>query len=71
MSGGELQSLRAVLRVHEQKHGCEVLYAQGHIQDAAESLAEIVNNANDAVRTNKLITDWITGELQCRSLVSI
>lgn len=60
------QSLHAVLRAHEQKLGCEALYAQGHIKDAAVSLRKIANTPNEAVRTNDLIARWITGEFRCR-----
>lgn len=64
----DIDSLLAVLRAQEQRHRCEVLYAQGRINDAAETLVEILNTANEAVRTNELIITWLTGELQWRTL---
>ena len=54
-----------ILRVHEQKHRCEALYAEGRIIDAAVSLLEIANTVSDDVKTNKLIMDWLAGELLC------
>ena len=53
---------------HSQKHQCESLYAQGQIHGAAECLLQILNAANEDVRANKLIMDWLSGEFRCRAL---
>ena len=55
-----------ILRVHERKHHCEALYAEGRIIAAAESLLEITNGLSEEVRANKLLMDWLAGEFQCR-----
>jgi len=52
----------------EQMHQFESLYAQGPIQGAAECLLEIANTVDDGVRANKLIMDWLSGELWRRAL---
>lgn len=61
-----LESLGTVLRAHELRHHCEILYGQDRMNDAFLSLLEIVNTANEAVRASKFIMDWGTGEfLSC------
>ena len=55
-----------ILRVHERKHHCETLYAEGRIVAAAESLLEVTNDLSEGVRANKLLMDWLTGECRCR-----
>ena len=52
----------------EQMHQCEFLYAHGRTQAAAECLLEIANTVDDDVRVNKLIMDWLSGELGRRAL---
>ena len=52
-------NLAQLLHAHEQKHQCEVLYADGRIVDAAISLLEITNTMSEQVKTNKLIMDWL------------
>lgn len=44
------------------KHQCEVLYAQGRINDAVQSLVQITNTASESVIADKLVADWLTGE---------
>ena len=61
-------SLIKINCVHEQKHQCESLYAQGHIGDATECLLKIMNTIDDDVRENKLLMDWLSGEFWCRAL---
>lgn len=50
------------------KHQCESLYAQGHINDAVGSLLEMEHTIDEGVRANKLIIDWLAGELRCRAV---
>jgi predicted RNase H-like nuclease (RuvC/YqgF family) len=57
-------SLIRISRAHEQKHQCELLYAQGRIYDAAESLLQMTNTVNDDMRGDKLIFDWLAGEFR-------
>ena len=57
------QLLVQILRAHGQEHRCEALYTQHRRIDAAESLLEIVNTVSEAVRANKLVMDWIFGEI--------
>ena len=57
-----MDDLAHIIRVHEQKHQCETLYAEGHIIGAAVSLLQIKNTASAAVRGYAFITDWISGE---------
>ncbi|KAF8448832.1 WD40-repeat-containing domain protein [Boletus edulis BED1] len=52
-------SLIQIIRVHEQKHQCEVLYAEGHIIDAAASLLELANTISEDARANELIMNWL------------
>lgn len=66
----KIRSLRTVLHAHEQKQECEDLYARGHIYDAAKSLIELSSIADEAVRTNKCIRTWLTGEFQYRTSTS-
>ena len=48
--------------MHEQRHQCELLYAQGRIHDAAESFLEIANTINDDMRGDGFIFNWLAGE---------
>ena len=57
-----MANLAQLVRVHEQKHQCEVFYAEGHIVDAVASLLEIKNTAREAIRGYTFITDWLAGE---------
>ena len=43
-------------------HQCEALYGQGRIFDAAELFLEMENSANEDVKADKLIVDWMGGE---------
>ena len=52
-----------MLHVHEQKHQCETLYADGRTVDAAVSLLEITNTMSEEVRANKLIMLWLASKL--------
>ena len=49
-------------------HQCELLYGQGRIYDAAESLREIESTVNEDVRGNKFIFEWLAGEFRHRAL---
>lgn len=57
-----------MLSVHEQKHRCEALYAEGRIVDAASSLLEFIGTTSEVGKADKVIVDWISGEFSCRSL---
>ncbi|KAF8548009.1 hypothetical protein OG21DRAFT_1516754 [Imleria badia] len=54
-------NLDHILRLHERKHQCEVLYAQGRMYDSVELLLEITSTITDEVRANKLIIEWLSG----------
>ena len=57
-------SLTKILRVYQQKHQCETLYADGCIMAAAQLFFEIVRTASDSVKVDTIITDWISGEFR-------
>jgi len=46
---------------------CKVLCANGHINDAVQSLTEVTNTASEAVRANKSIADRLAGQFHCRT----
>ncbi|KAF8548148.1 WD40 repeat-like protein [Imleria badia] len=48
-----------IVGAHEQGHKCEALYDQGRIYDAVESLLEMTNTADEDVRANNMITNWL------------
>jgi len=56
------ESLRALLRAHEQKHECEALYSEDRAKDAADSLCKFVDSASDEVKTDGIIMDWVSGK---------
>ena len=62
----ELSSSRQVIRVHHQKHECEILYSDGHVVDAAETLLDITRSITDDVRSDAIIVDWLSGGLRRR-----
>jgi hydrogenase maturation factor HypF (carbamoyltransferase family) len=64
-------NLAHILRAHERKHQCEALYAEGRIIDAAESLLEIANAVSEDMKANKLLMDWLAGELRGQVLEAI
>ena len=57
----ELDSHR---KIHQQKYQCEILYADGHVRDAAQLLLEIVRTAADDIKADPTIMDWISGEFR-------
>ena len=52
--------------MHEQKHQCEALYADGRTVDAAVSLLELTNTMSEEVRANGLIMDWLASTFRHR-----
>ena len=61
-------SLIRINRANEQKHQCELLYAQGRIYDAAESLLQIDNTVIEDMRGDRFIFDWLAGKFRRRAL---
>ena len=63
-------SLNEILCVHQRKHGCETLYANGHLLDAAQCLLDIMNTASD-VKADKIIMNWLSGEFRHHRLEEV
>jgi hypothetical protein len=53
---------QCALRIHQQKHQCETMFADGRIYDAAHHLLEIINSMSEDLQHNELIMNWIEGE---------
>ena len=51
-----------LVRILEQKHRCEVLYAEGRTIDAAMSLLVIANAVGENLEPNRFIAHWLAGE---------
>ena len=58
MSGWKIDNIHITVR----QRLCEALYAAGHTERAGESLLEMVNSFDEEVYTNKLTTEWVSGE---------
>ena len=62
----ELANSKQVICAHRQKHECEILYADGRVIDAANSLLDITKSVNDDVKSDVIIMDWLSGVLRRR-----
>ena len=62
--GTKLANCQQVIRAYRQKHECEILYANGHVINAAKSLVDIIKSINDDVKSDVIIMDWLSGEFR-------
>jgi hypothetical protein len=57
-----VQGLQCTVRVHEKKHQCETMFANGRIYDAAQYLLDIIDIMNEELKHNELIANWLEGD---------
>ena len=69
ISGWKFDSLNIMIG----QRFCEALYAAGRIQDAGESVLELINTSGEDVNLNRpTFTQWISGEFSyCSSMIHL
>lgn len=55
----QLSATESALRLHEKKHECETMYAQGRVYDASRCILDITETMSEELKQNRLLIDWV------------
>lgn len=56
----KVDTLTRILYAHQQKHKCEILYADGNVNDAARLLLDFMKTACEDAKADTIIMDWLS-----------